>query len=698
MALMDHREGAIVMDRFMKSSIFDGRARVITVSPDCECLDKFDRILVLDEGRVTVQGTSAEVLKSTAFKTVKAKSQATLAPKTSAVALANQPHLLDGGALPSEVKETQGYNKWSAIAETACSGGPKRLVAATAVVLVLRACVMGQVLLLGIWADSKDSMMHDELGEASPVHDSYYVHMMAFGIILAAGLQAIQNYLVLSFNSTASKTLFNQAFSSLLRAPVDSFWGKQPVGRVVNRLSADVLTIDASFSTGFLALSGFIFSVVVQQIYCLVVMPKWLVLPMYLSMASFAIFCWSASTPLQYFSMMALSKCHDDNVYASKTAVSSRAYRQQGRQVTRYCAQASAVVKPNFLGVACAKQWLVFRITFCFCFQCTVCMLCGIMRPSGVHIGTLAMIALSTFNIIQELDGFIDTLINSISVGISFQRLTEYFRRQRALPKEEHDHRDAIAKGHAQTMLLEGVGLTVEALTIGYTGRLSDAVAGVNLQLAAGSWLGVVGPAGSGKSCLLMGLAQLVDPRSGHAKIGNVDLKDCAQGSPELLRRMVHYVPQEPAIFTGSIRFNVDPSGQHSDEHILEALKKVQIGGAVHELYNGLDTMISSDNCFLSSSQQQLLCLARSIVDEPSLLLLDNSLSAVDRKTQEAACSNIAQSYKKTAVIFASRRAECILNFDQAIVLDNGVVIEQGPVPELLKKGKGYLASCFSRY
>jgi len=703
LALVDGSAGDRIMEAIVSNPLFADRARIVAMPANSPHLRRFDRVLHVERGRIVAMGPSEDVLATAAFRGLLSRREDATGKLFATPTSGGSRGVHSGArrvcasALPEEAPEMQGRTRWHVVADVAMSGGPQRLVVAALAMMALRVLTMGQVLLLGIWADHREEALHPLVGGPKASHaaseDKFYVHSMAIGIFIAGLLQAAQNYLVLTFNSAASKALFDKVFSSLLRAPVDSFWGMQPVGRVVNRLSADLLAIDASLSAGILAVAGFIFSVVVQQIYCLVVIPKWAVLPMYLAIGCFVLVSWGASEPLHYFSMMAFSKCHDDQARALLSVASTRAYKQQGRQIGMHCANASSVVKPTFLGGACAKQWLCVRITFCFCFQCTVCMLFGVMQPGGVHIGALTMIALSTFSIIQELDSFVDSALNSIVVGMSLQRLTEYFRRANALPKAEVLQREAVARYHAQNIREARLDLRIEWLRVRYAGRMMDAVGGVKAEIPAGSWLGVVGLPGSGKTALLLGLARLIEPTGGRALLGGVDLGDCAQFSPELFRRLVSYVPQEPAIFDGSVRFNLDPSGGMSDEQIWEALGYAQLSAVVARLPGGLDCALSLEGVCLSAGQQQLLCFARAICAKPSLLLLDCSLSAVDQRTQDAVKNAVAANFRETVVVMASQRMENMLNADVVIVLDNGTVLEQGCVKDLLADAGSYFAA-----
>jgi len=382
---------------------------------------------------------------------------------------------------------------------------------------------------------------------------------------------------------------------------------------------------------------------------------------------------------LQYCSLMALSTCQDEQASALASAPSARAYRQQGKQIANYCENASAFLKPNYLGVACAKQWLAFRITFCLCFQCTVCMLYGVVRSGDINIAALALVALSTFNLLQDLDNFIDSIINSIGVSLALQRIAEYFRKS----KLQSPHHEAETLLLTRQLIDQGSHLQLDCLRVSYSGSVTDAVGPVSAKLAAGGWMGVVGPAGSGKSSMLMGIAQLVGSSEGSVTLGGVDLRACSAQRSEFLRATVRYVPQEPSVFRGSIRFNVDPCGQYTDERVWKVLQCTQLQGVVANMPFGLDSMISRENCCLSFGQRQLLSLARAICQQPALLLLDGSLSTVDLTTVQAIRRELAISMPTTTVVLATQRVATVASLDYVIVLQHGVVLEQGPPDQL---------------
>eukprot|EP00928_Gymnodinium_smaydae_P097663 TRINITY_DN8904_c0_g1_i2.p1 TRINITY_DN8904_c0_g1~~TRINITY_DN8904_c0_g1_i2.p1 ORF type:complete len:2792 (-),score=534.48 TRINITY_DN8904_c0_g1_i2:78-8453(-) len=695
-ANMDAAAGVHMLEQIASSPLFHGRTRIVAMTLGAagqhECLKCFDRVILLEAGRIVAQGPPAEVLASQSLDMTSAAASETAACVAGVPAtpqLQDRPcdsmHSCGGVLVPEqhggssgprtcfargivrveatvpeavEALDTDGKpTYWRSAEDALRMGGSRRLLAGAAMVLLLRAAVTLQVLVLGVWADQQE--LRDQHRTISD--DAKYIRVLSSLVFLAGVSQALQNYFVLTFSKAISKSLFETLLWSCLRAPAGSFWARQPPGRMLNRLSSDMLTVDSNLSTGCLALFSFIFSVVLQQVYCLYILPKWLALPMYVAIASFAYFCFTASTPLQYASLFALSTCHEDQLQASISQPTVRAYGLQVAHAAKYRQQASAVVKPNFYGVACAKQWLVLRISFCFCFQCTVCMLAGVLRPSSTHVATLAMIAMLTFNIVQELDGFVDSVIGSIGVGLAIERLSEHVSEEMA-PSPE---RRLAWRARAREAIQARTDLRVQGLRVGETCAL-------NADLGQGTWMGIVGAAGaSGPSQVLRTLAGLADADEGCATFGGMILAGLGHADAGAVAQLVRYVPQEPAVFEGSLRFNVDPAGAATHDQLWAALAVAQLGD---------NSVIGELGCKLrplSCGQRQLLSLARAVVEEPAVLVLDNCLSAVDAKTRAAAYRALAAALPRTIVLVGAQRPDAVAGFDVVFNLATGASTKQ---------------------
>jgi len=313
-----------------------------------------------------------------------------------------------------EVRSTK--FRWGFLWDMVLAGGLKNLFASMSLVYLLRAATVGLMLVLGRWADG-----------SSGLGDDRYIHVVVIMAVCMMVFQILQDYFILCFSRGASELLFRRVLDCVLAAPVDRFWDKQPAGRVINRLSGDVLTVDFCLSSSFAAIVSFAFGVAVQQAYCMYIMPIWLVLPMYIVAGMFLKIFWNTAAPLQNLAMLALSQCQDDHIHMKSNIASATAYRYTDKLKENYSAFVDIAIRLNFLCLPCSKTWLISRLAFCLCFQCTIFVLYSLLVPNTIGIGTLGVLLASTFSITQELNSFVDAMMSAISAAVSLQRLSEYF-------------------------------------------------------------------------------------------------------------------------------------------------------------------------------------------------------------------------------------------------------------------------------
>lgn len=676
LACVDDAASSHIMQNLLRGPLFEGKTRIVVMSPSSPHLKHFDRVVILSGGRIQTQGAPAEVLETTEFKQlapVPSKSTDT-APEDRMTTAPSQES--KGSSLECSLLETMdpqdscGEALWTAVE----AGGWHRLIASLATVALLRIAMQTPLLVLGQWADQKQAGLISD--------DRRHVKVMVVLILSMSVLQVAQSYLTLAFNCASSGALFRQVLNSVLRAPLDSFWNVQPAGRVINRLSGDMLTFDLTLSSGFSTLVSFAFSVLVQQWYCMSVVPWWILVPSNGAIALFAVMFWCTSKPMQNMVAIAMSTCQEEQAKALRSGPSPHVCSYLSRQLQQYSSHASAIVKPTFLTVACAKQWLILRVTLCLCFQLTACVLFGISRPSVIGIGTLAIIVASTFNIMQELDRAVDTMLNGITMAVTLQRMDEYLGapheqslissgpNQRSSGTEVRGLIDPEVK--LGLLTVGGVRVHVEGLRAGY-GDGENVLHGVGLDIPARARVALLGPAGSGKTTALLCLVRVLEARQGQVLLSGVDARRIEL---DTLRLAVGYVPQVPAIFKGTIRFNLDPLGKLSDERLWDALRCVKLLSAVQGLRGGLDHVLSTDGGSLSLGQRQLLCLAHALCRQPALLLLDDCISAVDPATQLLVWEGVAAKLPQTTIIAASRFVSNPHRFDFVVHLDKGVDVQ----------------------
>jgi len=211
---------------------------------------------------------------------------------------------------------------------------------------------------------------------------------------------------------------------------------------------------------------------------------------------------------------------------------------------------------------------------------------------------------------------------------------------------------------------------------------------GVTLNIAPGSKVGVVGRTGAGKSSLIAALLRMA-PTSGTILVDGVP--SCSLPLRDL-RRAFTLIPQDPALFAGSVRKNLDPFHECTDAEVWLALESAQLGEAVKAV-GGLDAVVAEAGSNFSVGERQLICLARAVLRPTRLLLLDEATANVDMKTDAIIQSVIRKRFADCTVLTIAHRLNTVLDSDYMLVMDEGRAVEYGPPAELLRGGKSKLAA-----
>ena len=210
----------------------------------------------------------------------------------------------------------------------------------------------------------------------------------------------------------------------------------------------------------------------------------------------------------------------------------------------------------------------------------------------------------------------------------------------------------------------------------------------INLHLKAGETLGIIGKTGSGKSTLVSLLPRLYDVTSGEVQLGGINVQDY---DLKTLRDNVSVVLQNNVLFSGTIKDNLRWGNPHAtDEQIVQACKWAHADEFIQKLPDGYDTMLEQNGTNVSGGQMQRLCIARALLKNPQVLILDDSTSAVDTNTDAQIRQAFRDDLPHITKIIISQRISSISDADQIIVLDHGKITAQGTHAELLKSSKLY--------
>jgi len=203
----------------------------------------------------------------------------------------------------------------------------------------------------------------------------------------------------------------------------------------------------------------------------------------------------------------------------------------------------------------------------------------------------------------------------------------------------------------------------------------------INLTIKAGEKIGIVGRTGAGKSSLSSSLLRMCEAASGSILIDGVNIAEIGLDS---LRRAVEFLPQDPTLFAGTVRSNLDPFREFTDDELWTALKLVNVDARVRALGKGLESEVSAGGSNLSVGERQLMCMARSLLRQPRVLVMDESTASVDEATDALLQTTVRQAFAKTTVLAIAHRLLTIADSDRVLVLDEGRVAQFASPHELL--------------
>ena len=217
---------------------------------------------------------------------------------------------------------------------------------------------------------------------------------------------------------------------------------------------------------------------------------------------------------------------------------------------------------------------------------------------------------------------------------------------------------------------------------------------GISLTIRAGSTVAIVGHTGSGKSTLVSLIPRLLDPARGRVLVDGIDVRDL---DPEALRRHIGFVPQETFLFSSTLAENIAFGAPESTrEEIERAAELAGLAPDIASFPNGLDTIIGERGLTLSGGQKQRAAIARAVLRNPAILILDDALSSVDTLTEERILNGLAETMHDRTTILISHRVSTVRDADRIFVLEHGEIVEQGSHSDLVSRG-GYYADLYQK-
>ena len=244
-------------------------------------------------------------------------------------------------------------------------------------------------------------------------------------------------------------------------------------------------------------------------------------------------------------------------------------------------------------------------------------------------------------------------------------------------PQEKHAADAPMLPRHAKALVFQNVAFR-------YPGAATQALRGVNLRVAAGETLAIVGPNGSGKTTLVSLVPRLLDPDGGAVLIDGCDI---AQHSVRSLRRQIGLVTQEAVLFHATIAENIAYGLRRPKrQRVLDAAKKAFVHEFVRDLPDGYETMVGEHGATLSGGQRQRITIARAILRDPAILIFDEAMSQVDAESEQRIHEAMAEFVRGRTTLLIAHRFATVLQADRIVVMDAGSVVDTGAHAELLDR------------
>ncbi|KAJ6389507.1 hypothetical protein OIU77_027769 [Salix suchowensis] len=479
----------------------------------------------------------------------------------------------------------------------------------------------------------------------------------------------------------ASKTFFSGFTDAIFKAPM-LFFDSTPVGRILTRASSDLSVLDFDIPFAFI----FVAAPLTELLATLGIMASvtWQVLiAAFLAMAaSKYVQGYYLASARELIRMNGTTKAPVMN-YAAETSlgvVTIRAFKMADRFFQNFLqlVDNDAVLFFHSNG---AMEWLVIRTEAIQNTTLFTAALLLILLPKGSVPPGLVGLSLSYALSLTGTQVFMTRwYCNLANYIISAERIKQFMNIPPEPPAVVEDKRPP------SSWPFNG-RIEFQELKLRYRPNAPLVLKGINCTFKEGARVGVVGRTGSGKTTLISALFRLVEPESGKILIDGLDIG--CMGLKDL-RMKLSIIPQEPTLFRGSIRTNIDPLGLHSDQEIWEALDKCQLKATISNLPHQLDSSVSDEGENWSGGQRQLFCLGRVLLKRNRILVLDEATASIDSATDAILQRIIRQEFSDCTVITVAHRVPTVIDSDMVMVLSYGKLVEYDEPTKLMETNSSF--------
>jgi len=522
-------------------------------------------------------------------------------------------------------------------------------------------------LMLGYWADGKWSKTH-----------KWYREMYLIIMCICIFFMFLRSWFFAKGTARASGYFHGDMLDRILRAN-SNFFDITPAGRILNRFSKDLDAIDTLIPQTLLHVLSLALSLLATMITCACLYP-WFTIALVVIVVAFYFFQGyysPAAIQVQRIESNTRSPLFQHFSESIKGIATIRAFNR----VPQFQIENFAKIDANSAALYWVRmiyRWGGLRVGMLQTLLIFSAVLIVVTTKGDLDVG-MSGVVLTYMLSISGLVGFIVMMWIELSGRMnSVERLLHYTENvplEASLDNGVNDFRPPEAWPSKGVVEYRNVQMR-------YRPDLPPILHDINFLVEAGKKVGVVGRTGSGKSSLMMLLLRLYELEKGQIFIDGIDISQLALHD---LRKHIGIVPQDPVMFSGTLRSNLDPFNQYSDEEIMDSLAAVNLDGYVKRLPQQLQSPVLEFGSNFSQGQRQLICLCRVLLKKPKILLLDEATSSVDSETDALLQRAIQERFTETTQLTIAHRLNTVMNSDRILVLDKGHLMEYDSPSELIK-------------
>ncbi|KAM8806261.1 ATP-binding cassette sub-family C member 2 [Eudromia elegans] len=473
----------------------------------------------------------------------------------------------------------------------------------------------------------------------------------------------------------ASRVMHQKLLSNILHVPM-SFFDTTPTGRIVNRFAKDIFTVDETIPMSFRSWLSCLMAIISTLLMISLATPFFALVIIPLGIFYYFVLRFYVSTSRQ---LRRLDSVTRSPIYShfGETVSGLSVIRAYGHQ-ERFLQHNENTVDTNQKSVyswIVSNRWLAVRLEFVGSLVVFFSALLAVISKGTLEGGIVGLSISSALNVTQTLNWLVRMSSELETNIVAVERIHEYTTVQNEAPwvTEKRPPRGWPSRGEIQFTDYQ----------VRYRPELELVLQGITCSIRSTEKVGVVGRTGAGKSSLTNCLFRVLEAAGGTIAIDGLDISTIGLHD---LRQNLTIIPQDPVLFSGTLRMNLDPFDQYPDEEVWKALELAHLKTYVQELPEGLLHRVSEGGENLSVGQRQLVCLARALLRKAKILILDEATAAVDLETDHLIQTTIRSEFANCTVLTIAHRLHTIMDSNRVMVLQAGRIVEYDSPEELLQK------------